>query len=187
MKPHQFIYILLFLFSGCQNTTKQKTTTDQTNNSAVANQFINAFYSFKKDSLQSMLSLAKVSQPSILYYQKWAECGHYQIVKRGGIIEKNDSLVIFPVTVQDDLMGALKINFNVTDTFKLSIKNGVILSVTTASNDIDTYFKAKEWVKLNRPDLVKKACEGIWEAGPTPCECVQGMVKGFADFQAKKN
>lgn len=157
MKSYQLIYTFLLLFSGCQNTTKENTSTDQLNNIAIANQFVNAFYSFKKDSLQSMLSLAKGSQPSILF------------------------------TVKDDLMAALKIDFNVTDTFKLSIKGGKILAINTASNDPDTYFKAKEWVKVNRPDLVKKACEGIWEGGPTPCECVQGMIKGFVDFQAKKN
>ena len=79
-------------------------------------------------------------------------------------------------------MSALHINFNVTDTFHLSIRNGQIRSVQTSSNDPDVYYKAKEWVKQNRPELVEKACEGIWEGGPTPCECVQGMVKGFAEF-----
>jgi hypothetical protein len=145
---------------------------------------VDAFYSFNRDSLESKLSLAKESQPSILYYQKWAECGNYKIVARGDYIEKTDSLVLVPVTVKDDLMGALNIDFNVTDTFHLSIRNGKIHSVQTSSNDPDEYYKAKEWVKLNRPDLVEKACEGIWEGGPTPCECVQGMVKGFAEFIA---
>ncbi|MBA4057976.1 MAG: hypothetical protein C0490_24885, partial [Marivirga sp.] len=99
---------------------------------------------------------------------------------------KNDSIVIFPVTVKDDLMGALSIDFNVTDTFHILIQKGKILSVKTSSNDIDVYYEAKEWVIKNRPELVEKACEGIWEGGPTPCECVLGMVKGFAEFTENK-
>jgi hypothetical protein len=133
-----------------------------------------------------MLSMAGESQPNILYYQKWAECAHYQIIERDKYIEKNDSLILFPVTVKDDLMGALNIDFNVTDTFHVSIINGQIRSVQTSSNDLDEYYEAKEWVKKNRAELVEKACEGIWEGGPTPCECVQGMVKGFAGFTAAK-
>ena len=90
--------------------------------------------------------------------------------------------MIFPVTVKDDLMSTLDIDFNVTDTFHISLKNGKIFSVKTSSNDTDTYYQAKEWVIKNRPELVEKPCEGIWEGGPTPCECVLGMIKGFTEF-----
>jgi hypothetical protein len=162
------------MFAGCN--TRNDTHT------AIANKFIDAFYSFDRDSLQSILSSAKKSQPEILYYQKWAECANYKIVDRTCYFEKNDSIVLFPVTVKDDLIGALAIDFNVTDTFHISIQNGKILSVKTSSNDMEVYYEAKEWVKKNRSDLVEKACEGIWEGGPTPCECVLGMVKGFAEF-----
>ncbi len=185
MKIEQIIYMSLMLLGGCKNASPSEAP-DQDSNVVVANEFVDAFYSFNRDSLESMLSLAKESQPSILYYQKWAECGNYEIVKRDNYIEKNDSLVLFPVTVKDDLMGALDINFNVTDTFHLSIRNGQIRSVQTSSNDLNVYYEAKEWVKQNRAELVEKACEGIWEGGPTPCECVQGMVKGFAEFKTKE-
>jgi hypothetical protein len=82
-------------------------------------------------------------------------------------------------------MAALKIDFNVTDTFFISIRKGQIRSVQTSSNDPDQYYEAKEWVKKNRSDLIEKPCKGIWEGGPTPCECIQGMLKGFAEFVAK--
>ena len=128
----------------------------------------------------------KKSQPEILYYQKWAECANYKIVDRTHYFTKNDSTVIFPVTVKDDLMSALAIDFNVTDTFHIVLKNGEIVSVTTSSNDNAEYYKAKEWVNKNRPELVKKQCEGIWEGGPTPCECVLGMIKGFTEYTENK-
>lgn len=91
-----------------------------------------------------------------------------------------------PCDVKDDLMNALQINFNVTDTFHILIHDGQIRSVETSSNDPDTYYEAKAWVKKNRPEFVEKACEGIWVGGPTPCECIQGMVKGFAEFIVKE-
>jgi hypothetical protein len=175
-------YFLILLLFACQPPTQQDA---KTTNLAVANQFIDAFYSFNRDSLQAALALATQSQPEILYYQKWAECAHYQVLSRISSFEKNDSLVVFPVTVKDDLMAALNINFNVTDTFHIAIQQGKIRSVTTSSNDPATYFEAKEWVKANRPELVAKPCEGIWAGGPTPCECVLGMIQGFKEFMSK--
>src|SRR5690348_14421743 len=171
------IYILALLLSSCKTppSNEQKPID-------IGNSFIDAFYSFDKDSLASVLSDAEKSQPEILYYQKWAECANYKVLDRSHYFEKNDSVVIFPVTVKDDLMTALAIDFNVTDTFHISVRNGTITSVKTSSNDVDTYYQAKEWVNRNRPELVEKPCEGIWEGGPTPCECVLGMIKGFAEF-----
>ena len=177
---------ILFLLFSCNNNCNKSIQLSQQTNIDIGNKFIDAFYSFNKDSLQTILNDAKESQPEILYYQKWAECANYKIVNRAQYVEKNDSTIIFPITVKDDLMSALKINFNVTDSFQISITNGKIRSVKTSSNDIDTYFQAKEWVNKNRPKLVEKACEGIWEGGPTPCECVLGMIKGFTEFTNEK-
>ena len=173
---------LLFLLLSCNNNSNENTQLSHRTNKDIGNEFIDAFYSFDRDSLQSILNEAKESQPEILYYQKWAECANYKIVNRAQCVEKNDSTIIFPITVKDDLMAALKIDFNVTDSFHISIKNGKIRTVKTSSNDVADYYKAKEWVTQHRPELVEKACEGIWEGGPTPCECVQGMVKGFTEF-----
>jgi hypothetical protein len=180
MTINRALYIPLFLLASCKNAPQTEVPISHV---AIANKFIDAFYSFNRDSLQSMLFVARESQPNILYYQKWAECANYDVINRDHYFEKNDSVVIVPVTVKDDLMGALKIDFNVTDTFHISIRNGSIRSVTTASNDLAEYYEAKAWVKQNYPELIEKACEGIWEGGPTPCECVKAMVKGFAEFK----
>src|SRR5688572_24619697 len=146
------ICIFMLMFASCNTATHNDIPVS---NVALANKFIDAFYSFNKDSLESTLIHANETKADILYYQKWAECGHYEVLKRDTYIEKNDSLILFPVTVKDDLMAALQINFNVTDTFRISIQNGNIRSVKTSSNDPDTFFKAIEWVKKNRPDLVE--------------------------------
>jgi hypothetical protein len=175
-KKYTFPLLLLFLLNSCKNASQKEAFVS---NISIANNFVDAFYSFNKDSLQAVLSDAKDSKPNILYYQKWAECANYKVLSQNNFLEKNDSLVVCRVTVKDDLMAALKIDFNVTDTFLITIKNKKISSIKTSSNDPPEYYDAKEWVKHNRPDLVKKACIGIWNGGPTPCECVQGMLKGF--------
>lgn len=177
------VFLITFLIlSGCKNTSHDNSPVDADGNVTLANKFIDAFYSFNRDSLASILSFAKESHPNILYYQKWAECGHYHVLKRDTYFEKNDSVVIFPVTVKDDLMATLQIDFNVTDTFHVTIKDGHIRRVENSSNDPDAYYQAKDWVKQNHPDLIEKACEGVWAGGPTPCECIQGYLKGFGEF-----
>jgi hypothetical protein len=178
-----FLYLLL---ASCKPGSQGELTNTHSSTKTVADQFINAFYSFNSDSLQAVLSNAEESQPNILYYQKWAECGHYTIVNRNTFIEKNDSLILAPVTVKDDLMAALEIDFNVTDTFRITLRKGKISSVETSSNDLAVYYEAKEWVKQNHPELIEKPCEGIWNGGPTPCECIQGMLKGFTAFVDEK-
>jgi len=185
MRTSLTICFFLLLVS-CKNNSNNNTEANQRTNMDIGNDFIDAFYSFNRDSLQTILTDAQASQPEILYYQKWAECANYKIVNRAHYSEKNDSILSFPITVKDDLMAALQIDFNVTDTFHILTRNGKIRSVKTSSNDLDVYYKAKEWVNKNRPELVEKACEGIWGGGPTPCECVQGMVKGFAEFTNEK-
>jgi hypothetical protein len=179
---------LLFIFATGLSSCKTPPSNEaHASNVDVGNRFIDVFYSFNRDSLRSILSTAKGSQPEILYYQKWAECANYKVIDRTHYFEKNDSTVILPVTVKDDLMGALAIEFNVTDTFHITIRNKKIHSVTTSSNDLAEYYAAKEWVKKNRPNLVEKACEGIWQGGPTPCECVLGMIRGFREFRKEKH
>lgn len=185
MKQRLLIYISLLMCS-CNAVTNSGNKLNHRSNVNIANEFIDAFYSFNRDTLQILLAHAQESQPLILYYQKWAECGNYQIIKRHDFVVKNDSVVLCPVTVKDDLIAALGINFNVTDTFHLTILKDQIRLVETSSNDPEMYYQAKEWVKQNRPELIEEPCRGIWEGGPTPCECVKAMVKGFEEFKASK-
>ena len=182
MKQKHLALAILLIICGCKSPSKTESATDQAINTDIANKFIDAFYSFNRDTLVSLLSYAIESKPSILYYQRWAECGNYEIMQKNAFIERNDSLILCPITVKDDLIGSLNIDFNVTDTFHLTIINGHIHSVQTSSNDPDIYYEAKEWVRLNRPELIKEPCEGILEGGSTPCECVRAMVEGFKLF-----
>ena len=168
------IYTCLVLLYSCRHASNSGVYINQSSNVDIAAEFIDAFYSFNGDSLKSILTNAKESHPGILYYQKWAECGNYKVIKRHDCTIKNDSLVIC----------ALEIDFNVTDTFHITIIKGQIRLIQTSSNDPDLYYEAKEWVNQNRPELIEKPCEGISEGGPTACECVKAMVEGFGEFKA---
>jgi len=179
-------YLSILIFLGCKNQTNSEIDNYQNDNIDIANQFIDAFYSFNEDSLKLSLSYAEKSHPSILYYQKWAECGNYEVLNRFKCEEKNDSLVICPITVKDDLMSALQLDLNVTDTFHIVIKERKIRSVQTSSNDPDVYYKAKDWIRQNRPELIEKPCENAWEGGPTPCECIKATVQGLVEFKANE-
>ena len=174
------IYGSFLLIVSCKDVSNKEDYFNRRINVDIAAEFIDAFYSFNGDTLQSTLTHANDSQQSILYYQKWAECGNYKVIKRNDFIIKNDSLVLCPITVKDDLIGALEVDFNVTDTFHLTIINEKIRSIETSSNDPDLFYEATEWIKQNRPELIEKACVGA----STACECVKATVEGFIEFKA---
>ena len=174
------------LLSACQNNSNVKSGNDQQKNVETANAFIDAFYSFDPSQLKALLQQAEKSRSPILYYQGWAEGGNYEIMERHPCVATKDSLVVCPVTVKDDLIGALEIDFNVTDTFHIIIGNGQILSINTSSNDPPEYYEARDWVRQNRPELIEIPCQGIWDDGSTPGGCVQAMVQGYREFMAAK-
>jgi hypothetical protein len=90
------------------------------------------------------------------------------------------------ITVKDDLIGALGIDFNVTDTFHFAVAEHEITQVRTSSNDPKAFNDALEWVQKNRQDLVREPCRGFFNGGPTPGNCVRAMVKGFTEFAAQR-
>jgi len=151
-------------------------------NVAAAEHFVDAFYSFDGDRLKSTLTSARDSVPSIVYYQGWAAGGHYSIVTRRPCVPEGIASASCSITVKDDLMRALGIPFDVTDTFHVTFANGQIVAVRTSSNDLKVFNDAEEWVRRKRPELVKQPCQGYFEGGPTPELCVQAMVRGYAEF-----
>ena len=127
---------------------------------------------------------AEGSIPSILFYQGWAEGGNYKVVKRRLCLADQDGTISCSITVKDDLIGALGIDFNVTDTFSLTFSDGEIVSVTTSSNDPQEYYDAHAWVEQNRPELIDEPCRGFFDGGPTPGNCARAMVEGYSEYAA---
>jgi hypothetical protein len=156
-------------------------------NLTAAEEFVDAFYSYDAAKLRAVLSSAESSQPLILYYQGWAERGHYEVINRKPCKADDASKVSCSITVKDDLMSALGIDFDVTDTFHITLSDGKIVSVETSSDDLPVYSQAEEWVNQKHPDLFQESCRGYFEGGPTPGDCVRAMVRGFAEFAASED
>ena len=150
----------------------------------AAESFVDAFYSFDPDVLLTALSSAEDSIPSILFYQGWAEGGNYEILERLPCKVEDAGKVSCSITVKDDLIGALGIELNVTDTFHLSFQDGQIVSVNNSSNDPKAYYEAQQWVEENRPELIEKPCTNFFDGGLTPGDCVRAMVQGYSEFVA---
>ena len=176
--------IVLLIQTACINLAKAATQTGNDQHVLAAETIIDAFYSFDSEKLKAALASAKSSIPSIVYYQGWARGGNYKIINRMPCEAKSEKLVNCSITVEDDLIGALGIDFNVTDTFEFSLHNGKIIYVKTRSDDPQLYRDANSWVKRKRPELIREPCRGYFTGGPTPGKCAQAMAKGFAEFAA---
>jgi hypothetical protein len=133
-----------------------------------------------------MMAAAESSKPDILYYQGWAEGGHYEVLKRTPCHAVEATKVACPVMVKDDLILALGLPMHVTDTFTLTFADGRIVAVATSSDDPPDYHEASAWVRANRPELVEVPCKGEFAGGLTPGDCVRGMVRGLGEFAAAK-
>ena len=176
--------IALLTQIACINLVKAAIQTDNAQLILAAEVIIDAFYSFDSTELEAALSTAKSSIPSIVYYQGWAKGGNYEIVNRMPCEARSEKLISCSITVKDDLIGALGIDFNVTDTFEFSVFNGKIIFVKTRSDDPLIYQDAHNWVKRKRPELISEPCRGYFTGGPTPGKCAQAMAQGFAEFAA---
>ena len=153
----------------------------------TAEEFVDAFYSYDPAALEDALESAESSQPSILFYQGWAEGANYRVVDRMACTPNLEDRVECAITVEDDLIKALNIDFNVTDKFFLSFTDGEIVSVRTSSNDPEAIGQAFEWVFENEPALFEPggSCDGFFDGGPTPGECAVAVVAGFQQFAAE--
>ena len=148
----------------------------------VAEQMIDAFYSFDPDQLRPFLAQAGDSETRLLYYQGWADGGNYKIVNRGPCVIEAPDTVKCPITVEDDPVLALKIDFKVTDTFTISYDEATIAKVETSSNDKPLYYQASTWVRENFPDVMDGPCKGFFADGPTPADCARVMTEGYRKF-----
>ncbi|MEO1322907.1 MAG: hypothetical protein AAFV59_07865, partial [Pseudomonadota bacterium] len=150
----------------------------------IAEGMIDAFYSYNPAELQPFLSSAGDTEERLLWYQGWAEGGNYKIVKREPCAANEAQQIICPITVEDDPVLALKIDFKVTDTFTITFEDTTITKVATSSNDKPIYYQAGAWVRENLPEVMEGPCQGFFAGGPTPGDCARAMTDGYAQFAA---
>lgn len=150
----------------------------------ISEGMIDAFYSYDAKQLGPFLTAAETG-PRILWYQGWAEGGNYKIVKRGACREgESPELVVCPITVEDDPVMALGLDFKVTDTFTITFDETTITKVETSSNDKPIYYQASAWVRENMPEVMEGPCQGFFDGGPTPGDCARAMTAGYTAFAA---
>jgi hypothetical protein len=179
-----FLCALVFILSACSESD------DLRNNKGIlakAESFIDAFYSFDPVELRAFLSKAEESAPSIIYYQGWAKGGNYKVLNRKPCEISDLNSVKCSITVEDDPILALGIDFKVTDTFQISFENSEISAVKTSSDDPQIYHDAKDWVRANLTDLIEVPCRGYFDGGPTPGDCARAMAEGYSQFAASED
>jgi len=160
---------------------------NEIDDTATAESFIDAFYSFDQTELEPFLRDAPESASAITYYQGWAEGGNYKVLDRKPCIQFDTNVIECSITVEDDPIMALGIDFKVTDTFQITFSDNVITAVETSSDDPPIYFEAREWVRENLPDLIASPCQGFFADGTTPGECAEAMAAGYAQFAASED
>lgn len=183
--PKLFPSIALVLALGaCDQSDQQATPNNADAILPIAEALIDTFYSFNPIALEAALASAEDSIAAIAYYQGWAEGGNYEIVERMPCVLKAANVASCSITVKDDPMLALGIDFFVTDTFEISFVDSAIVAVATSSNDLQVYYDARDWVLREMPELVEVPCQGYFDGGPTPGDCARAMAEGYALFAA---
>lgn len=124
--------------------------------------------------------------PVILYYQGWAQGGNYVVLDRQACRAVSANEVNCSIKVRDDLIQALGTGFDVTDTFHLTFANDRLTAVRTSSDDPPQFDQALQWLARERPELMEGPCQGFFAGGPTPRDCVREVVRGFAEFRARR-
>lgn len=149
---------------------------------AVAERFVDAFYSFEPGAMSEVLAKAGDSKQDMLFYQGWALGGNYVVMQRMPCESFADNSVRCSVTVRDDLVLALGIDFDVTDTFTITFADGAISAIATSSDDPQLYHDARAWVWENRREWVEQPCNGSPDTAADPGLCVSSMLKGYREY-----
>lgn len=188
--------LCLFAMTACSNDSSEPAAMAEpadtpaadpmAENLAVAESMIDAFYSFDPDALGAILENAGDSKASLLGYQAWAEGGHYTVLNRIGCSSEDGTpnKITCPVTVKDDPVQALQTGYDVTDTFHLTFEDGVLVNVSTSSDDQPIYRDARVWVAENMPEVMEGPCKRVDGQRETPGECAVAMTAGYAAYKA---
>lgn len=182
-KAIQLLTLGLFI-SSCTHSPAADSQKLPRQNLQSAEALIDAFYSFDPAELKPFLSSAEGSAPAVTYYQGWADGGNYKIVERQSCKAESAIVISCSITVEDDPVLALNIDFNVTDTFTITFSGTKIVSVETNSNDQQIYYDAFNWVTEEMPDVMNGPCQGFFNGGPTPGDCARAMTEGYRRFTA---
>lgn len=180
------LLVALLVAGGCRRAAMPDAADAADARLVVAERFVDAFYSFDRARLAGALEAADSAAPAILYYQGWAAGGNYRVRRRLPCAPEPEERVRCAVTVRDDLIPALGLSTFVTDTFRLTVRDGRVRHVTTSSDDPPLFEEALAWVRRERAEAFGAACAGFFAGGPTPEDCARVVVRGFAEYAARR-
>ena len=160
--------------SACTNGTQSNP------NLAVAERFIDAFYSYSPNALSISLAKAPTDANRTLYYQAWAEAGDYQIQERRPCEMTSSTQAQCAVKVTDNIGGTL--GYVATDTFILEFAQQNLVGVRFTSDDPPIFEELQRWLQTHRPEVFTGPCKDMFAGGTTPGACVRAVVRGAKDF-----
>ena len=163
--------------------TVTETHATHASNLDIANHFLDAFYSWDKSRLASLI-VPGADANRALYYQAWAEAGNYKIEQRHACNTVEYNHISCAVTVTDDLGGAL--GYVATDTFWLEISDGQVSAVEFSADDPPIFEEVFAWMARTQPEVFEGACKDMFDGGTTPKQCVRAVVAAAQDY-AKLN
>jgi hypothetical protein len=174
--------LLLSFMTHAMHHSNNDTTVLLEDQKKLAEEMIDAFYSYSSVQLAEHLKSAEASADRILYYQGWAEGGNYKVLERLPCDVEQENVIACGITVQDDPVIALKTGFNVTDTFHITFDGLQITQIKTSSNDQPIYFEARAWVEANLPEIMQGPCKNRNTREGTPQDCARAMTAGYKQF-----
>ena len=187
------IVLSLMISSGCHEfrSVESGSSMDESSTSdrdaelvadlATAEAFIDAFYSWNAEALSAVMTSTEPTQADrALYYQAWAEGGHYRIQKRRPCAQSEDGRIECAITVTDDIGAVL--GYVATDVFRLSIAQGSLVGVEFDSDDPPIFEALFEWMTKDRPEVFAGPCRDLFSGGQTPGPCVRAVVQAAKDF-----
>lgn len=175
------LLLLSFMTHAMHHLDNEKTTSVE-KQKKLAEEMIDAFYSYNSSQLAEHLKDAGASAGRILYYQGWAEGGNYKVLERFPCDVEQENVIACGITVQDDPVVALKTGFNVTDTFHITFDGSKITQIKTSSNDQPVYYEARKWVEANLPEIMQGPCKNRNTQEGTPQDCARAMTAGYKQF-----
>ena len=162
----------------------------------TAEAFVDAFYAWDAAALTGLMAAGE-DRERVLYYQGWAEAAHYQVQVRrpcelidggaNGGSANSVGVARCAITVTDDFGQAL--GYTATDTFSLTVSDGIITAATFAGDDPPVFEAVFAWLAETRPEVFAGPCRAMFEGGDWPGDCARAIAEGaraFAELEPER-
>ena len=149
----------------------------------TAEAFIDAFYSWDRQTLENTLTSDTLGAEQVTYYQGWAKGGNYAIQNRRPCAWAEEEIQC-PITVTDDFGKTL--GYTATDTFHLTIQDSKVASVRFTADDPPIFSELQAWMMAERPEIFAGPCKDFFAGGTTPGDCARAVANAAREFMAKR-